>query len=194
MHTVSRLIDTYRGSSAYLVCEAASICRESVVLAINSYASSWLDNDPLLPLSGFLLGELRGDRFEGGTYPKAYARPRFREARARRRLGSGRPGRQIFREASLLQAGGSAAHRASVITLLDHWQIFSELFSPLLRPSPTTKPNTSPVSLSSTLSLHQKKRPVSLFVAILTFYTILCIVEYLSLIRSRCSPRACPEL
>lgn len=113
--------------------------------------------------------------------PQPIVLPAPREARAMRRLGSGRPGRQMFSGSFSLTGWGGGGGRPlverSVITLLDHWQIFSELFSPLPRPSPTTKSNTSPVSLPSALNLHQKKLPVSFLLVLLVFYTLLCVVE-----------------
>jgi hypothetical protein len=89
------------------------------------------------------------------------------------RLGSGRPGRQIFREASLLQAGGQGGRRliqrASLPCLTIGKYFLSFFHLCFVHPQPQS-PTPAQFSLPSTLNLHQKERPVSFLVAILTFY------------------------
>lgn len=106
---------------------------------------------------------------------------------------AGLAGKSFGKLLSYRLGGRRLIERASLPCLTIGKYFLSFFHLCFVHPQPQS-PTPAQFSLPSTLNLHQKKRSVSFLVAILTFYILLCIVEYLSLIRSRCSPRACPEL
>lgn len=148
-------------------------------------------------LSGFSLhGERAKELLAGPADIEARTPcPRFRDARAKASAGVGQAW-QANLSGSFSPTGWGGRRlieRASLPCLTIGKYFLSFFHLCFVYPQPQS-PTPAQFSLPSTLNLHQKKRSVSFLVAILTFYILLCIVEYLSLIRSRCSPRACPEL
>lgn len=201
-----RLTVIYRGSSAFLVREVTMpsfFSSRFYVQSIPSPLVGWTMNDPVFfCLGGFSLHGERAKELLAGPaeYRGTRARtpcPRFRDARAKASAGVGQAWQaNLSGSFSPTGWGGGCRRlieRASLpcSTIGKYFLSFFHLC--FVHPQPQS-PTPAQLSLPSTLNLHQKKRSVSFLVAILHFYILLCIVEYLSLIRSRCSPRACPEL